>query len=122
MVLYIYKVIFERKIIMKKALKKVLAIVLTFIIALSAVSVAFAAVDNECPHCGKTGFTTEKAYNNHVLDCYEQTFLQKVEDAIDLKEIVNIYVTVNDFIAENIDIEGVIVFIIDAVIGLLAKI
>ncbi len=107
---------------MKKALKKVLAVVLTLIIALSTVSVAFAAVDNECPHCHKTGFTTEKAYNNHVLDCYEQNFIQKVEDALDLKEIVNIYVTVNDWIAENIDIEGVIVFIIDAIIGLLAKV
>lgn len=105
---------------MKKTLKKALALVLTLIIAFSVSCVAFAAVDNVCPHCGKTGFTTEKAYNNHVLDCYDQTFLQKLEDAIDFKEIVDLYVKINDFFAK-IPLEDVIVFIIDAVIGVLNK-
>lgn len=106
----------------KFIMKKVLALVLTLIIALSSATVAFAAVEvGECPHCGATGFATEKQLNDHVLECNEQDFFQKLEDLIDIKALVDIYVKVNDFLAK-IPVEGIIGFILDAVNGLLTKI
>ena len=103
-------------------MKKVLALVLTLIIALSSATMAFAAVEvGDCPHCGATGFETEKQLNAHVLECNEQDFFQKIEDFIDIKALVDTYVKINDFLAK-IPHEDIIGFILDAVNGLLGMI
>ena len=69
-------------------------------------------------HDSRTGFETEKQLNAHVLECNEQDFFQKLEDFIDIKALVDIYVKVNDFLAK-IPHEDIIGFILDAINGLL---
>ena len=52
-------------------MKKITAIVLALVIALSCATIGFAAKTHDCPYCGRT-FTDEKAYNDHLEICYSQ--------------------------------------------------